>query len=212
MFRKNKNTTALLRALKKSYATVECALTHENPLQLLVATILSAQCTDARVNKVTPALFEKYRSAVDFANASPSELESMIHSTGFYRNKAKSILGMAKRLVENHGGRVPQTMEELLELPGVARKTANVVLGTAYNTAVGVVVDTHVMRLAQRFGLTSKTSPEKIEQDLMKIVPQQDWIWFSHALITHGRRVCYALSPNCPECPVRKECANPANA
>lgn len=212
MFRKSKNPSALLRVLKKAYPTVECALTHENPLQLLVATILSAQCTDARVNKVTPALFKKYRSAAEFANASPAELESLIHSTGFYRNKAKSILGMAKRVVEHHGGRVPQTMDELLELPGVARKTANVVLGTAFHTAVGVVVDTHVMRLSQRLGLTNKTSPEKIEQDLMKIVPQKDWIWFSHALITHGRRVCFARGPNCPECPVRKECANPANA
>ncbi len=211
MFRKNKNPPALLRALKKAYPTVECALTHDNPLQLLVATILSAQCTDVRVNMVTPELFKKYRSAKEFAAAAPLELEKLIHSTGFYRNKAKSILGMAKIVSEKYGGNVPRTMAELLELPGVARKTANVVLGTAYKTAAGVVVDTHVMRLSNRLGLTKEKTPEKIERDLMKIVPQDDWIWFSHALITHGRTVCFARSPNCPGCPVKKECANPVN-
>jgi endonuclease-3 len=210
-FRKNKNPPALLRALKKAYPSVVCALTHDNPLQLLVATILSAQCTDARVNLVTPALFKRYPTAQDFANAAPAELEKLIHSTGFYRNKSKNILGMARLLMEKHKGEVPKTMDELLELPGVARKTANVVLGTAYNTAVGIVVDTHVTRLSNRLGLTNEIAPVKIEQDLMKIVPQSDWIWFSHALITHGRRVCFARNPNCPGCPVKKECANPVN-
>lgn len=211
MLRKNRNPSALLRVLKAAYPKVACALAHENPLQLLTATILSAQCTDTRVNMVTPALFKKYGSASDFAGASPSELEGIIRSTGFYRNKAKSILGMAKLLVSKHQGEVPKTMPELLELPGVARKTANVVLGTAYGIAEGIVVDTHVMRLSGRLGLTTQSTPEKIERDLMKIVPRKDWIWFSHALITHGRRVCMARNPNCPECPVRKQCANPVN-
>jgi endonuclease-3 len=208
-FRRNKNPAALLKALKEAYPKVVCALNHENPLQLLVATILSAQCTDARVNVVTPDLFKKYRSAEEFAHAKPLELEQTIRSTGFYRNKAKSILGMAKLLVEKYKSVVPKTMEELLELPGVARKTANVVLGTAYNISVGVVVDTHVMRLSERLGLSRASTPEKIEQELMKVVPRADWIWFSHALITHGRRVCMARNPNCPGCPVKKECANP---
>ncbi len=211
MFRKNHHPAALLAALKKAYPEANCALEHKNPLQLLVATILSAQCTDVRVNMVTPALFKKYRTAKDFAEASPAELEKIIHSTGFYRNKAKSIRGMGKLLVEKYGGVVPKTMDELLELPGVARKTANVVLGTAHGIAEGIVVDTHVMRLSNRLGLTQQTTPEKIEKDLVKIVPQEDWIWFSHALITHGRRVCTARNPNCPNCPVLKECANPVN-
>jgi len=209
--RKNSNPPALLRALKQTYPKVECALNHENPLQLLVATILSAQCTDARVNLVTPSLFKKYPDADAFAKASPADLETLIRSTGFYRNKAKSILGMARLLVQKYGGVVPRTMEELLELPGVARKTANVVLGTAYRIAAGVVVDTHVTRLSNRLGLTRELTPEKIERDLMKIVPREDWIWFSHALITHGRRVCTARNPNCPDCPVLKNCANPVN-
>jgi endonuclease-3 len=209
MFRKNKNPPALLAALKKAYPDVHCALDHKNPLQLLVATILSAQCTDVRVNMVTPALFKRYKTAADFAQAAPTELETLIRSTGFYRNKAKSILGMARLVVQKHGGKIPRTMEELLELPGVARKTANVVLGTAFQIAVGIVVDTHVIRLSNRLGLTKQTAPEKIERDLMGIVPQKDWIWFSHAMITHGRRVCMARNPNCPNCPVKKECANP---
>lgn len=208
-FRLNKNVPALLKALKKTYPEPQCALTHESPLELTVATILSAQCTDERVNKVTPALFKRYKTAADYAASSPTELESLIRSTGFYRNKAKSIRGMASLVEKNFAGEIPQTMNELLTLPGVARKTANVVLGTAYGKAEGVVVDTHVMRLSQRLGLTRETTPEKIEKDLMKQVPQTDWIWLSHAIITHGRRVCKARNPMCPECPVLKQCANP---
>jgi endonuclease-3 len=210
MYRKNKNPGRLLKQLKKFYPDVSCALLHETPLQLLVATILSAQCTDERVNKVTPALFKKYRTAADFAAARPQELEQFIRSTGFYHNKAKSILGMAHLVVKKHKGEIPRTMPELLELPGVARKTANVVLGNAFGIADGVVVDTHVMRLSERLGLTNKRTPEKIEQDLIKIVPRADWIWFSHALIHHGRQVCRARNPDCPNCPVKSLCANPA--
>ncbi len=164
MFRKNKNVPALLKALKKNYSDANCALVHENPLQLLVATILSAQCTDERVNKVTPPLFKKYKSVSDFAKSSPIELETLIRSTGFYRNKAKSIRGMASRVLEKHGGEIPQQMEHLLELPGVARKTANVVLGNAFGIADGIVVDTHVMRLSARLGLSTQLTPEKIEK------------------------------------------------
>lgn len=199
----------MLNALKKIYPQPLCALTHASPLQLLVATILSAQCTDERVNLVTPALFKKYPSAKELAESEPLELELLIRSTGFYRNKAKSLRGMAALVQEKYGGEIPRTMAELLELPGVARKTANVVLGTAYGLAEGVVVDTHVMRLSLRLGLSSETSPEKIEKELMALVPRKDWIWFSHALITHGRRVCKARTPDCPQCPVRDKCPYP---
>jgi len=211
VYRKNKNVPLLLKGLKQCYPAPVCALTHDSPLQLLVATILSAQCTDERVNKVTPALFQRYRSAAAFAESDPVELETLIRSTGFYRNKAKSIRGMAKMLVERHEGRVPQTMDELLELPGVARKTANAVLGTAFGKTEGVVVDTHVTRLSERLGLSRENTPEKIEKDLMKILPKEDWTWFSHALITHGRRVCKARSPECSQCPIRRQCANPVS-
>ncbi len=206
MFRKNKNVPALLKSLKKTYPHPQCALTHSSPLELLVATILSAQCTDERVNKVTPALFAKYRTAADYASSDPLELETIIKSTGFYRNKAKSIRGMAKMVIEKYDGVVPRKMEALLELPGVARKTANVVLGTAFGISVGVVVDTHVMRLSHRLGLSHKKTPEKIEQDLMKLMPASDWIWFSHALITHGRATCKARTPDCEHCPVQNLC------
>lgn len=209
MTRKNKNPKELLRALKKQYAHVDCALHHEGPLQLTVATILSAQCTDERVNKVTPSLFKKFKTAKDFANVPQATLEKEIHSTGFYRNKAKSIRGMAKMVIEKYKGQVPDNMDDLLTLPGVARKTANVVLGVAFKKAEGVVVDTHVMRLSQRLGLTNEKTPEKIEKDLIKIVPQKDWIWISHALIHHGRAVCMARNPQCPNCPIKKNCANP---
>ena len=209
MYRRNKNVPRLLADLKRAYPAADCALLHENPLQLVVATILSAQCTDERVNKVTPALFKKYRTAAEFANANSLELEKAIHSTGFYRNKAKNIRGMAKLLVEKHQGRVPQTMEELLELPGVARKTANVVLGVAFHKTEGVVVDTHVTRLSHRLGLSTQTSPEKIEKDLIRQLPRADWIWFAHAMITHGRAVCKARAPLCHQCPVRSDCPNP---
>ena len=209
MYRKNADVPALLRALKKEYPEPECALTHSSPLELLVATILSAQCTDERVNRVTPALFKRLRTAREYAAVPPPELESLIHSTGFYRNKAKNIRGMAQMLVEKYDGEVPQTMDQLLELPGVARKTANVVLGTAFGKTEGVVVDTHVSRLSQRLGLSKQDSPQKIERDLMTQIPKQDWTWFAHALIHHGRRVCKAISPRCPTCPIRRYCPNP---
>ncbi len=205
----NKDIPALLRGLKNAYPDAVCELNHTNPLQLLVATILSAQCTDKRVNIVTQSLFKKYKTVQDFAKASPTEFEGDIRSTGFYRNKTKNILGMAKALIEKHRGEVPDEMNELLELPGVARKTANVVLGNAFGKAEGVVVDTHMIRLSHRLGLTRESTPEKIERDLMKKIPKDLWIWFSHALIWHGRRICYARSPRCLECPIRPNCPNP---
>ena len=208
MYRKNANVSALLKSLHREYPDPECALVHESPLQLLVATILSAQCTDERVNKVTPALFARLRTADDFAGVPPHELEKLIHSTGFYRNKAKNIRGMAKLLVEKYDGKVPAAMDELLELPGVARKTANVVLGVAFGKSEGVVVDTHVGRISKRLGLSPHDAPQKVERDLMAQIPKSDWVWFSHALIHHGRRICKAISPKCPECPVRKLCPN----
>jgi endonuclease III len=211
MIRKNKNIPHLLRALKKEYPDVVCELHFKAPHELLVATILSAQCTDKRVNMVTPALFKKYSTVKSLAGASPLEVETLIRSTGFYRNKTKNILGMARQLMEKHKGQVPGTMDALLALPGVARKTANVVLGVAFGIADGIVVDTHVMRLSQRLGLTTEKTPEKIEKDLMKKVPKENWIWLSHALIAHGRRVCMARNPQCVACPVRSQCANPVN-
>ncbi len=196
----------ILDGLDKSFPAADCALHHENAFQLLIATILSAQCTDERVNKVTPDLFKKYPTPKDFAVANPSELEQDIRSTGFYRNKAKSILGASKRIVDEFGGQVPRTMEEMLTLSGVARKTANVVLGTAFGIASGVVVDTHVQRISQRLDLTKNTDPKKIEQDLMQVVPKDRWILFSHQLILHGRAVCQARRPRCSECVLEKVC------
>ena len=203
----------IIAQLKREYPDAKCALDHENPLQLLVATILSAQCTDARVNIVTKTLFRKYRTAKAFANANPEEFEQDIRSTGFFRNKTKSILGMANALIEKHGGMVPETMEELTPLPGVGRKTANVVLGNAFNKNEGVVVDTHVGRLSQRLGLTKHTDPVKIEQDLMKLVPREEWTLFSHLLIMHGRNVCIAQRPKhevCTVCHLCPTCELPA--
>jgi len=196
----------IVRTLARVYGDARCALVHSSALELLVATILSAQCTDNRVNSVTAELFKKYRTAKDFADADPKDLEASIRSTGFFRNKAKSIRGAAARIVEEHGGEVPSTMEELLELPGVARKTANVVLGTWFGKATGVVVDTHVHRLARRLQLTRNDDPRKIEQDLMKLLPIEEWINFSHRLILHGRRICTARKPKCGECPIAAEC------
>jgi len=196
----------ILERLDRAYPAAECALTHENPLQLLVSTILSAQCTDERVNQVTRTLFQEYRTAKDFAAADPRALEQEIRPTGFFRNKTKSILGAAKLLVAKFRGEVPRTMEELLELPGVARKTANVVLGTAFGVASGVVVDTHVDRLSHRLDLTKEKDPKKIEQNLMKIIPKEKWILFSHQLIWHGRLVCQARRPRCPDCPLEDLC------
>jgi endonuclease III len=196
----------IIAGLKQAYPGAHCELTHSNPLELLVATILSAQCTDKRVNLVTTDLFRKYCSAADYARAPLPELEQAIKSTGFFRNKAKSLKNCCQALVEKHRGQVPRTMEELTQLGGVGRKTANVVLGNAFGINCGVVVDTHVARLSQRLGLTKETAPEKIEQDLMKLVPQEQWTMFSHWLIWHGRRRCAARSPDCPGCEIKTLC------
>jgi endonuclease-3 len=197
---------ALVAAFPKVYPDAHCELNFKTPLQLLVATILSAQCTDKRVNMVTPSLFARYRSAADFARARPAELEKAIQSTGFFRNKARSIRAAAAAIQTQHKGKVPQTMEELRALPGVGRKTANVVLGNAFSKNEGVVVDTHVARLSQRLGLTTHKDPEKIERDLMKLIQQKDWTNWSHWLIWHGRRRCFARKPDCPNCEVLKLC------
>jgi endonuclease-3 len=203
---KTARTKKIVAGLEKTYPTAHCELNFSNPLELLIATILSAQCTDKRVNIVTEELFRKYRSAADFAQADLSALEQDIKTAGFYRNKAKSIKAAAQSIVEKHGGKVPQTMEELIELGGVGRKTANVVLGNAFDINVGVVVDTHVARLSARIGLTGETDPVKIEQALMKLVPQPQWTLFSHLLIWHGRRRCFARNPDCANCEVRELC------
>jgi len=200
---------AILKALDEAYPAATCALTHKNPFQLLISTILSAQCTDERVNQVTATLYPKYPNPEAFAYANPSELEQDIRPTGFFRNKTKSIMGASKLIVEKFGGQVPRTMEELLTLPGVARKTANVVLGTAFGIASGVVVDTHVQRLAGRLDLSKNTDPNKIEKDLMRIIPPERWILFSHQLIWHGRRVCRARYPMCAECNLYRLCYFP---
>src|SRR3954470_14721553 len=199
-------TGKIIASLEKAYPTAHCELNFSNPLQLLIATILSAQCTDKRVNIVTESLFKKYRSVAGFAKADIAELEQDIKTTGFYRNKAKSIKAAAQAIVEKHGGEVPRTMEELIELGGVGRKTANVVLGNAFDTNVGVGVDTHVGRLSLRLGLTREIDPVKVEQALMKLVPQEKWALFSHLLIWHGRRRCYARSPDCANCEVLRWC------
>jgi endonuclease-3 len=201
-----KRVAAILQKLDEAYPDAVCELKHESPFQLLISTILSAQCTDVRVNQVTAGLYKKYTRPEAFAYANPAELEKEIRPTGFFRNKTKSIMGASKAIVENFGGKVPRTMEEMLTLPGAARKTANVVLGTAYGIASGVVVDTHVMRLSRRLDLTKHEDPKKIEQDLMKIIPQNKWIQFSHQLIWHGRRVCFARKPNCAACNLEKIC------
>jgi endonuclease III len=197
---------AILDALRKTYPGVVCALSHKNAWELTVATILSAQCTDVRVNLVTPALFKAFPTPKAMAAASLPELEELIRTTGFFRNKAKSIQGAARVVTEEFGEKVPQTMEEILTLPGVARKTGNVVLGSWFNIAVGVVVDTHVMRLSRRLELTKESSPEKVERDLMKILPQDRWIAFSHELIHHGRQVCVARKPRCVDCTLETLC------
>ncbi|MBA3247675.1 MAG: endonuclease III [Pyrinomonadaceae bacterium] len=199
-------TRRIITKLKKAYPDARCSLNHANPLELLIATILSAQCTDERVNIVTADLFRKYRRAEDYLNVEQAELERDIHSTGFFRNKAKAIQGACRMIVEEYGGEVPADIERLLRLPGVARKTANVVLGNAYGIASGVVVDTHVTRLAQRLGLAAHEQPEKIERDLLELVPQKDWIVFSHLLIAHGRKVCKARVPLCGECMIEPLC------
>ena len=197
---------AILEGLAEAFPEARCELKHRNAFELLVATILSAQCTDERVNAITPQLFDKYPGPADLAAASPGELERDIRSTGFFRNKARSLLGASRMILEAFGGKVPQAMEELLRLPGVARKTANVVLGVAYGRAEGIVVDTHVMRVSGRLGLTKALLPEKIEQDLMGIIPRDQWIVFSHRMILLGRYVCKARKPLCHGCPVRSVC------
>ncbi len=196
----------IVRRLRAIYPGATCSLTHADAYQLLVATILSAQCTDERVNMVTPALFRRYPDVQALADARPEELEEMIRSTGFFRNKTKSLLGMANAVVERHGGRVPDEMDALTKLPGVGRKTANVVLGNAFHKNVGVVVDTHVRRLAQRLGLTDNDDPEKIEQDLMQVVPREDWTDIAHLFIYHGRAICTARKPRCGDCVLNDIC------
>jgi endonuclease-3 len=196
----------IVARLREMYPDARCSLDYETPLQLLVATILSAQCTDERVNTVTRQLFQKYRTAEDYARVPQEEFEQEIRSTGFYRNKAKAIRQAAQLLLDEFRGEVPRTMEELIRLPGVARKTANVVLGNCWGIASGVVVDTHVARLSRRLGLTEHQDPEKIERDLMELIPQQEWIFLGHALIYHGRRVCEARKPRCAECRLASLC------
>jgi len=199
-------TRQILSKLKKAYPDAHCALNHRNALELLMATILSAQCTDERVNKVTPGLFDRCRSARDYAELPVAELESIIRTTGFFRAKAKSIQGCARGLLDRHHGEVPQTMEELYQLPGVGRKTANVVLGNAFDRADGIVVDTHVGRLSRRMGLTRQQDPVKVETALVKLVPREDWTLFSHLMIWHGRRRCSARKPDCALCEIRNLC------
>ena len=196
----------ILATLARMYPDAVCALHHHTPWELLVATILSAQCTDKRVNEVTPGLFAKYPTPTDFAAVQQEVLAQDIRSTGFFNNKARSIIGAAKKVVSEFGGEVPRTMEELLTVPGAARKTANVVLGTAYNIASGIVVDTHVQRISARLDLTKETDPVKIEQDLIRIVPQDQWIAFSHRIILHGRALCVARNPKCAECQLNSLC------
>ena len=203
---KMKRTTEIITRLGKAYPDAHCALQHSNPFELLIATILSAQCTDVRVNIVTASLFRKYRSPRDFVDVSQEELEQDIRSTGFFRNKAKNIKAASQRLIEVYGGKIPRTMDEILTLGGVARKTANVVLGNAFGIASGVVVDTHVSRLSQRLGLTKEKTPQKIEKDLEKLVPKADWIMFPHWMIFHGRQVCDARKPKCGECVLADIC------
>ena len=199
-------TRKIIARLRKEFPDAKCALDHTSPLELLVATILSAQCTDVRVNLVTPALFAKYRRAIDYAAADPLVFQREIQSTGFFRNKTKSILGMAQALIERHGGQVPDTMQELVALPGVGRKTANVVLGNAFGKNEGIVVDTHVQRISSLLKLTKEKTPEKIERDLMALVPRDDWTIFSHLLILHGRKTCIARRPRCEVCVINRWC------
>ena len=201
-----KRVAAILATLNEAYGNATCELKHENAFQLLISTILSAQCTDVRVNQVAETLYKKYPDPQAFAYATPSELEQDIRPTGFFRNKTKSVMGASKAILEKFGGQVPRTMEEILTLPGVARKTGNVVLGTAYGIASGVVVDTHVLRLCNRLDLSRNEDPKKVEQDLMKIIPQERWIQFSHQIIWHGRRVCHARKPKCIECNMESLC------
>lgn len=201
-----KRAARIARALARAYPDAVCALEHKAPFQLLAATILSAQCTDERVNMVTPELFRRFPTPEKLAQASQSDVERIIQSTGFFRSKARSLRGMAQKLVSEFGGELPRSLEQLTQLPGVGRKTANVLLGTAFGIATGVVVDTHVKRIAHLLGLTRHTQPEKVEQDLMALLPRKEWVTFSHRLIHHGRRICIARRPKCPECPLLALC------
>lgn len=201
-----RHAARVVKALRREYPDATCALDFGTPLELLVATILSAQCTDERVNRVTKDLFRKYQSASDYAHAPQDQFERDIQSTGFFRNKAKSIIASCQALEERFGGEVPKDLEALVELPGIGRKTANVVLGTAFGIASGVVVDTHVVRVSRRLGLTAQKDPAKIEQDLMELVPKSEWVAFSHRMIHHGRRLCVARKPKCDDCPLRPFC------
>ena len=203
---KRKRTRQLIARLKVAYPDARCSLNYSTALELLVATVLSAQCTDERVNRVTESLFQKYQTAHDYAGAPSGALEEDIKSTGFYRNKAKALRACCAELVVRYGGEVPADMAALVQLPGIGRKTANVILGNAYEMAEGIVVDTHVRRLAGRLGLSRHTDPDKIEQDLLQLVPREDWIIFGHLLILHGRRICAARAPKCPVCPVNDLC------
>lgn len=196
----------VIRVLRRQYPRSRTALHHETPLQILVATILAAQCTDERVNQITPALFRKYPTAEAFAKADRAELEAEVRPTGFFRNKAKSIIGAARKIVVDFGGEVPAKMADLITLPGVARKTANIVLSSGYGIAEGIAVDTHVKRLSGRLGLSRQRDPDKIERDLMKLVPKKDWLDFNYMLVNHGRKVCQARKTRCPECPLRNLC------
>ena len=206
MLDRKQQAKKVTQALQKMYPDAVCALEHKNPFQLAVATILSAQCTDLRVNIVTKDLFKKYKTPRAFAESDIAELEQDIKSTGFFRNKAKSIKAMSQAVVSEHGGHVPRTLEELIKLPGIGRKTANVILGTGYGIASGVVVDTHVERLSRRLGLTKQKTPEKIEQELMELLPEKEWIQFSHRMIWHGRQICMARKPKCSICGMKSFC------
>jgi endonuclease-3 len=202
----SERVAAILKGLDEAYPEAECALDHRSPWELLVATILSAQCTDARVNMVTPELFRRFPTPAAMAKAKPAELEALIRSTGFFRNKAKSILGAAQKITHDFGGKVPETLAELITVPGAARKTANVVLGVCFGKAEGVVVDTHVLRIARRLGLAKGDTPQKVEQELMRVLPQERWIRFSHQIIHHGRAVCDARKPKCSQCNLEPLC------
>ncbi len=202
----SKKIGGILSLLKKLYTTTKPEMDYSNPLELLIATILSAQCTDKRVNLVTPALFKKYKSVSAYANANPRELETLIHSTGFYKNKTKNMIGCCQKIISDFKGEIPQTMEELTTLPGVGRKTANVILTHAFGKIIGICVDTHVMRLSQRLGLTKNTDAKTIEKDLMEITDKKNWSWITQTLILHGRRVCFAKKPHCDICTIQKYC------
>lgn len=204
--RKMKDIEKIIGILKTEYPDAKIALHFKNKWQLFVATVLSAQCTDKLVNRVTPGLFRKYKDISDYANADIKEFEQDIYATGFYKNKAKNIIGAAKKILSDFGGKVPGTMEELISLPGVGRKTANVILSSGFGVLEGIVVDTHVKRLSRRLGFTKNNNPEKIEQDLMKIIPNEEWAMFSHLMIMHGRKICYARKPRCSECRINKLC------